>query len=113
MCIRDSALARAIVIHPQVLLMDEPLSNLDAKLRVEMRNAITHIGSPSGATRQQREQKYPAQQQAACPSEQFDIHSTIPLYKNSAHFIPYNYKNSQKSGNHIRTSLPPNRITCR
>ena len=34
------ALARAIVIHPEVLLMDEPLSNLDAKLRVEMRNAI-------------------------------------------------------------------------
>ncbi|MDU4961879.1 MAG: ABC transporter ATP-binding protein [Sporomusaceae bacterium] len=37
------ALARAIVIHPQVLLMDEPLSNLDAKLRVEMRNAIKQI----------------------------------------------------------------------
>ncbi|MBQ9299791.1 MAG: ABC transporter ATP-binding protein, partial [Clostridia bacterium] len=32
------ALARAIVIEPQVLLMDEPLSNLDAKLRVEMRS---------------------------------------------------------------------------
>ena len=37
------ALARAIVIQPEVLLMDEPLSNLDAKLRVEMRNAIKHI----------------------------------------------------------------------
>ncbi len=37
------ALARAIVIHPQVLLMDEPLSNLDAKLRVEMRNVIKEI----------------------------------------------------------------------
>jgi len=37
------ALARAIVIHPEVLLMDEPLSNLDAKLRVEMRNAIKRI----------------------------------------------------------------------
>lgn len=36
-------LARAIVIHPEVLLMDEPLSNLDAKLRVEMRNAIKLI----------------------------------------------------------------------
>ena len=34
------ALARAIVIRPQVLLIDEPLSNLDAKLRIEMRNAI-------------------------------------------------------------------------
>ena len=37
------ALARAIVIQPDVLLMDEPLSNLDAKLRVEMRSAIKHI----------------------------------------------------------------------
>jgi iron(III) transport system ATP-binding protein len=37
------ALARAVVIEPDVLLMDEPLSNLDAKLRVEMRNAIKEI----------------------------------------------------------------------
>lgn len=37
------ALARAIVIQPEVLLMDEPLSNLDAKLRVEMRNVIKNI----------------------------------------------------------------------
>ncbi|MBQ7866731.1 MAG: ABC transporter ATP-binding protein [Clostridia bacterium] len=37
------ALARAIVMQPDVLLMDEPLSNLDAKLRVEMRTAIKHI----------------------------------------------------------------------
>ena len=34
------ALARALVIQPDVLLMDEPLSNLDAKLRVEMRETI-------------------------------------------------------------------------
>ncbi|MEF9877888.1 MAG: ABC transporter ATP-binding protein [Clostridia bacterium] len=44
------ALARAIVIHPEVLLMDEPLSNLDAKLRVEMRNAIKHIQRQVGIT---------------------------------------------------------------
>jgi len=37
------ALARAIVIQPDVLLMDEPLSNLDAKLRIEMRTAIKRI----------------------------------------------------------------------
>jgi len=37
------ALARAIVIEPSILLMDEPLSNLDAKLRVEMRSAIKEI----------------------------------------------------------------------
>ena len=34
------ALARAIVVRPQVLLFDEPLSNLDAKLRVQMREEI-------------------------------------------------------------------------
>lgn len=44
------ALARAIVIHPQVLLMDEPLSNLDAKLRIEMRNAIKRIQQQIGIT---------------------------------------------------------------
>ena len=37
------ALARSIVINPAILLMDEPLSNLDAKLRVEMRGAIKDI----------------------------------------------------------------------
>ena len=34
------ALARALVIEPSVLLFDEPLSNLDAKLRVSMRTEI-------------------------------------------------------------------------
>lgn len=44
------ALARAIVIEPDVLLMDEPLSNLDAKLRIEMRNAIKEIQRDVGIT---------------------------------------------------------------
>ena len=44
------ALARAIVIHPSVLLMDEPLSNLDAKLRVEMRSAIREVQKQVGIT---------------------------------------------------------------
>ena len=44
------ALARAIVIHPSVLLMDEPLSNLDAKLRVEMRGAIREVQKEVGIT---------------------------------------------------------------
>ncbi len=44
------ALARALVIKPDVLLMDEPLSNLDAKLRVEMRSAIKEIQHDIGIT---------------------------------------------------------------
>lgn len=44
------ALARALVIEPKVLLMDEPLSNLDAKLRVDMRSAIRDIQKSVGIT---------------------------------------------------------------
>ena len=44
------ALARALCIEPDVLLMDEPLSNLDAKLRVEMRTAIKEIQNSVGIT---------------------------------------------------------------
>ncbi len=44
------ALARALVIQPDVLLMDEPLSNLDAKLRVEMRSVIKEIQNEIGIT---------------------------------------------------------------
>ncbi len=44
------ALARALVIRPTVLLLDEPLSNLDAKLRIEMRGQIRSICKQSGIT---------------------------------------------------------------
>jgi iron(III) transport system ATP-binding protein len=44
------ALARALVIQPSVLLLDEPLSNLDAKLRLEMRSEIRRICKASGIT---------------------------------------------------------------
>jgi len=44
------ALARALVITPDVLLMDEPLSNLDAKLRLEMRSVIRHTQKDVGIT---------------------------------------------------------------
>ncbi len=44
------ALGRAIVREPKVFLMDEPLSNLDAKLRVEMRASITKLHRRLGVT---------------------------------------------------------------
>jgi iron(III) transport system ATP-binding protein len=44
------ALARAIVIEPRVLLFDEPLSNLDAKLRVQMRHEIRALQRRLGIT---------------------------------------------------------------
>ncbi|HWM79766.1 MAG TPA: ABC transporter ATP-binding protein, partial [Methylomirabilota bacterium] len=44
------ALARAIVIKPRVLLFDEPLSNLDARLRVQMRGEIQRLQKALGIT---------------------------------------------------------------
>ena len=44
------ALARALVISPRVLLMDEPLSNLDAKLRLQVRQTIAELQAEAGIT---------------------------------------------------------------
>ena len=44
------ALARALVVKPDCLLLDEPLSNLDTKLRIEMRSEIRRITKKFGLT---------------------------------------------------------------
>ncbi|WP_426609242.1 ABC transporter ATP-binding protein [Bradyrhizobium sp. McL0616] len=44
------AIARALVLHPRLMLFDEPLSNLDAKLRVEMRAEIKQLHARLGLT---------------------------------------------------------------
>ena len=44
------ALARTLVIEPEVLLLDEPLSNLDAKLRLEMRSELRRLQRKLGIT---------------------------------------------------------------
>ncbi len=45
-----AAIARSLVIEPELLLLDEPLSNLDAKLRDEMRDEIRDIQARTGVT---------------------------------------------------------------
>ncbi|WP_288430878.1 ABC transporter ATP-binding protein [uncultured Agrobacterium sp.] len=45
-----AAIARSLVIEPKLLLLDEPLSNLDAKLRDEMRDEIREIQARTGVT---------------------------------------------------------------
>ena len=44
------ALARTIVTNPSVYLMDEPLSSLDAKLRVDMRTELKNLHDEHGGT---------------------------------------------------------------
>ncbi|WP_299815739.1 ABC transporter ATP-binding protein [uncultured Roseibium sp.] len=44
------ALARSLVMDPKVLLLDEPLSNLDARLRLEMRTELQRVQRESGVT---------------------------------------------------------------
>jgi len=44
------ALARTVVVEPEVLLLDEPLSNLDASLRVQMRRELLHLQRKLGLT---------------------------------------------------------------
>ncbi|MBD3182654.1 polyamine ABC transporter ATP-binding protein [Candidatus Poribacteria bacterium] len=44
------ALARTLVIQPRLLLLDEPLSNLDAKLRIQMRNELLRLQREMGIT---------------------------------------------------------------
>ena len=82
------ALARALVIKPDVVLLDEPLSNLDAGLREEMRREIKHIHKELGVTmifvtHDQKEAMAMATRIAVMHEGEFEqIGSPLEIYQN-------------------------------
>ena len=96
------ALARAIIRRPSVFLMDEPLSNLDAKLRGHMRAELKHMQGALGittiyVTHDQIEAMTLAHrvavlekgilQQLATPAEIYNNHKSVrgPIHRFAAH----------------------------
>ncbi|MEO7954387.1 MAG: ABC transporter ATP-binding protein [Polaromonas sp.] len=115
------AIARAIVIEPPLILMDEPLSNLDAKLRIEMRSEIRRIHRAQGCstvyvTHDQDEamamadrvvvMKLGVVQQIGTPQEVFARPATLDI----ARFMGYRnvlpVRLAQSSGAHVTVQGP-------
>lgn len=111
------AIARALVIEPDLLLFDEPLSNLDANLRVNMRVEIRRIQQELGITTvyvsHDQEECFSISDQVAIMNkgiiEQLDAPSTIFKYPKTefvARFIGFNnfisFDNRQENGREIQ-----------
>ena len=107
------ALARALVIEPKLLLLDEPLSNLDAKLRLSMRVEIKHLQKKLGITTlfvtHDQEECFSISDKVAVMNngviEQFDTPENIyrrPATEFVARFIGFeNFLEMERDGVHV------------
>ena len=116
------ALARALVVNPDVLLLDEPLSNLDAKLRIEMRTGIRHVCKTTNTTsvyvtHDQEEALSMADRiavmdhgkviQCGPPEEVYDkpINYFVADFLGTANFLPGEVLDSDQEGTTVSTPL--------
>lgn len=118
------ALARALVIQPKVLLLDEPLANLDANLRLEMREQILRIQQEVGittivVTHDQEEAVFLAEtvalmfngvlRQCGAPREFYDRPADLDVARffGGVNFIP-----AERNGHGVRTPLGTLQVTA-